>query len=231
MLCAALDLPDLSAALAFAERVAPFAGTLKVGLELFVAHGPEAVRQVQALGCNVFLDLKLHDIPETVGRSSRRAADLGVDLLTVHASGGPAMVQAAVRGAEGSSLKVIAVTVLTSLDSLDLARLGVGEELGAHSQRLADLALAAGAAGLVSSPHEVGALRAAHPSATLVTPGIRLESDEAGDQKRVASPRAAVAAGSSLLVVGRPLRDAPDLAAAAGRLLHDIDRGREQAGA
>jgi len=188
---------------------------LKVGLELFAAEGPAAVRAAAALGRPVFLDLKLHDIPNTVEGAARSAAASGASLLTVHASGGEAMVRAAVRGA-GERLRVLAVTVLTSLDDAALAAVGLAGPAGAAAIRLARLAVAAGAGGIVCSPREVAAVRAAvGPGPLLVVPGVRPAGSARGDQVRVASPAEAVRAGADVLVLGRPLRDAPDPAAAA----------------
>jgi orotidine-5'-phosphate decarboxylase len=188
---------------------------LKVGLELFAAEGPPAVHAAAALGRPVFLDLKLHDIPNTVEGAARSAAALGASLLTVHASGGPRMVEAAVRGA-GDRVRVLAVTVLTSLDDEQLARVGLAGPAPAAVVRLARLAVEAGAGGLVCSPLEVAQVRAAvGPGPLLVVPGVRPPGSAAGDQARVAAPAEAVRAGADVLVLGRPLREAPDPAAAA----------------
>lgn len=214
-LCAALDFASWSAAEPFARAVAPEVGLLKVGLELFAAEGPAAVRAAAALGRPVFLDLKLHDIPNTVEGAARSAARSGAALLTVHASGGAEMIAAAVRGA-GPGVRVLAVTVLTSLDAATLERVGLDGPPGAAVVRLARLAVAAGAGGLVCSPLEVSAVRAAvGPGPLLVVPGVRPAGTAAGDQARTATPRAAVAAGADVLVVGRPLSQAADPAQAA----------------
>jgi orotidine-5'-phosphate decarboxylase len=216
-ICAALDFPSWREAEPFARKVAPAVGMLKVGLELFAAEGPGAVRAAAALGRPVFLDLKLHDIPNTVEGAARSAAGSGASLLTVHASGGPAMVRAAVKGA-GGGLRVLAVTVLTSLDAEALRAVGLEGPPEAAVVRLARLAVEAGAGGLVCSPHEVRAVRAAvGPAPLLVVPGVRSPGAAKGDQARVATPAEAVAAGADVVVVGRPLRDADDpLAAARG---------------
>ena len=214
-LCAALDFPSWREAEAFARRVAAAVGMLKVGLELFTAEGPEAVRAAAALGRPVFLDLKLHDIPSTVEGAARSAARIGAALLTVHASGGPGMVEAAVRGA-GPGVRVLAVTVLTSLDEAALSRVGLLGPAEAAAVRLGRLAVEAGAGGLVCSPLEVAAVRASvGPGPLLVVPGVRPPGTATGDQARVATPAEAVRAGADVLVLGRPLRDAPDPAAAA----------------
>lgn len=214
-ICAALDFPAWAAAEPFARAVAAEVGMLKVGLELFAAEGPAVVRRAAALGRPVFLDLKLHDIPNTAEGAARSATASGAALLTVHASGGPAMIRAAVRGA-GPGVRVLAVTVLTSLDDAALAEIGLAGPPRDAAVRLARLAVAAGAGGLVCSPLEVAEVRAAvGPGPLLVVPGVRPEGAARGDQARVATPRAAVAAGADVVVLGRPLRDAPDPAAAA----------------
>ncbi len=217
-ICAAVDFPTWSAAEPFARAVAPEVGMLKVGLELFAAEGPAAVRMAAALGRPVFLDLKLHDIPNTVEGAARSAAESGAALLTVHASGGAEMVRAAVRGAAGR-LRVIAVTVLTSLDDAALEGIGLRGPSLAAVLRLGRLAVAAGAAGLVCSPREAAALRAdLGPSPLLVVPGVRPAGADRGDQARVATPAEAVRAGADVLVIGRPLREGSDPAAAARRI-------------
>ncbi|HEU4385920.1 MAG TPA: orotidine-5'-phosphate decarboxylase [Anaeromyxobacteraceae bacterium] len=214
-LCAALDFPSWREAEPFARAVAPAVGMLKVGLEIFAAEGPAAVRAAAALGRPVFLDLKLHDIPSTVEGAARNAARSGAALLTVHASGGPAVVEAAVRGA-GPAVRVLAVTVLTSLDQAALSRVGLAGPPEAAVVRLARLAVEAGAAGLVCSPLEVAAVRAAVGAAPLlVVPAVRPPGAAQGDQARVATPAEAVRAGADVLVLGRPLREAADPAAAA----------------
>ena len=214
-ICVALDFPSWAKAEPFARAIAPAVGILKVGLELFAAEGPPAVRAAAALGRPVFLDLKLHDIPNTVEGAARSAAACGASLLTVHASGGEEMVRAAVRGA-GGKLRVLAVTVLTSLDAGALDAIGLEGPPEAAVVRLARLAVGAGAGGLVCSPHEVRAVRAAvGPGPLLVVPGVRPAGAAKGDQARVATPAEAVAAGADVIVVGRPLRDVPDPVAAA----------------
>ena len=174
-LCAALDFPSLAAAEPFARRIAPHVGMLKVGLELFVAEGPPAVRAVAALGRPVFLDLKLHDIPNTVEGAARSAAASGAALLTVHAAGGAEMVRAAVRGA-GPGVRVLAVTVLTSLDAAALEGIGLAGPPEAAVVRLARLAVGAGAGGLVCSPQEVrgGPRRGRGPARCWWSPGSAL---------------------------------------------------------
>jgi orotidine-5'-phosphate decarboxylase len=221
----ALDYPTLAEAEAGAKRVADVVGVLKIGLELFVAEGPAAARLGQKLGNQLFLDLKLHDIPETVERAVATAGQLGATYLTLHAAGGPRMLEAAAQRAdrERAGLKLLAVTVLTSLDASDLLAVGVSEPPSEHVLRLGKLARAQGIHGLVCSTAEVGALRGAlGPEAILVTPGIRPTGAVVGDQKRVGTPTSALLDGSSLLVVGRPIRDAVDPAAAARAILNEM---------
>jgi orotidine-5'-phosphate decarboxylase len=221
-ICAAVDFPSWAEAEPFARAVAAEVGMLKVGLELFVAGGPPVVRAAAALGRPVFLDLKLHDIPNTVEGAARSAAASGASLLTVHAGGGDDMVRAAVRGA-GGRLRVLAVTVLTSLDDAALERIGLAGPASEAVVRLARLAVSAGAGGLVCSPHEVAAVRAAvGPEPLLVVPGVRPPGAAKGDQARVATPAEAVAAGADVVVVGRPLREGSDPAAAARRIAETL---------
>jgi orotidine-5'-phosphate decarboxylase len=219
----ALDYPSLGEASAGAARVRDAVGVLKIGLELFVSAGPAATRLGAELGCDVFLDLKLHDIPETVDRAVASAVQLGVRYLTVHAGGGRRMLEQAARRAEGSGMTLLAVTVLTSLDDGDLAELGIGAAASDHARRLATLAQDSGINGLVCSVNEVAGLRELMgPSATLVTPGIRPAAGGADDQKRTGTPGSAIRAGSSLLVVGRPIRDAVDPLATARAICREI---------
>ena len=226
----ALDTDDLDQALDWAERAGPAIGMVKVGLELFCAHGDRAVRALTDEGHRVMLDLKLHDSPATVARAARAAADLEVELVTVHALGGPAMLAAAVTAASDRSA-VAAVTVLTSHDEAELGAIGL-EGAPALAERLARLALDAGCQALVCSPREASSLRAlASPDVQLVCPGVRPRSSAGADtpdprgvvgddQARVATPAEAVRAGADWLVVGRPITRAADPAAAA-RALRD----------
>ena len=221
-----LDYPTLDEARRVAERVVASTGVLKVGLELFVREGPAAVRLGEELGAAVFLDLKLHDIPETVERAVASAANFGVRYLTLHAAGGPRMLEAAAKRAEreSPSLRLLAVTVLTSLDDGDLRAVGCNDGTAAQALRLAKLAVSSGVKGLVCSAAEVRALReAVGPDVVLVTPGIRpADNAKADDQKRVGTPTSAIRDGSTLLVVGRPIRDAADPALAARKILDEI---------
>ncbi len=224
-LAVALDFSDRGQVVNLARVLAGRVGTAKIGLEAFVAHGPALVSEVLALGVPVFLDLKLHDIPNTVERAARGAARLGVSLLTVHASGGEAMLRAAVAGAAAATPApaVVAVTVLTSLDDGSLADLGITGGAAARAKGWAGLAQRCGCTGVVCSAREAAALRAALGEGfLLVTPGVRPAGQDAGDQRRVTTPREAIAAGSDLLVVGRPITGAPDPAAAADEILADM---------
>lgn len=214
----AIDTPGLAGAQALARGVAPHVGGLKLGLEFFSANGPAGVAAMGGLGLPVFLDLKLHDIPNTVAGAMRALAPLLPDIVTVHAAGGHAMMRAAKTSAP-PGCKVIAVTVLTSLDAHDLAELGLGMSPAALAERYAAAARAAGLDGLVCSAAEVKALKAAWPDALAVVPGVRPAGSEAGDQKRSMLPAEALAAGADILVVGRPITAASDPAAAARDLL------------
>lgn len=221
-LAAALDTTDLNQAQRWAHAVRPHCGMLKLGLAFYLAHGAEGVRSV-AGGHPVFLDLKLHDIPNTVAGGVRAVLPLRPRMLTLHASGGSAMIRAARDAAEASGADrplVLAVTVLTSLDAASLASVGVAEPPQAQVLRLARLALGAGADGVVCAAEEVATLRAAFGAKpVLVVPGLRPSGSATGDQARVATPEEAAAAGADWLVVGRPITDAPDPAAAAAAIM------------
>jgi orotidine-5'-phosphate decarboxylase len=224
-LIVALDVPEPEVALALAEALAPVVGYFKVGLELFGAAGPDLVRRLVARRARVFLDLKLHDIPATVGRSVSVLGRLGVSLLTVHAAGGPEMLRQAVAAAAAadSPPAVLAVTALTSLDAADLRAVGIALSPAELVVRRARLAADCGVAGVVSSVQEAAAVRAVvAPGFFVVTPGIRPAGAAVGDQKRVGTPAGAIAAGASHLVVGRPIRDAPDPVAAARALVDEV---------
>ena len=210
----ALDTPSLSAARTIAEAVRGSVGGLKLGWEFFAANGPAGVATMAELGLPVFLDLKLHDIPNTVAKAVAALAPLKPAMLTVHAAGGQAMLAAA-RAAAPAETRIIAVTVLTSLDVDDLAAAGVHGSPAEQVTRLADLTRTSGADGIVCSGEEVAAARAAWPDGHFVIPGIRPEGSDVGDQKRVMIPREALAAGASVLVIGRPITAAPDPASAA----------------
>ncbi|HUK58361.1 MAG TPA: orotidine-5'-phosphate decarboxylase [Stellaceae bacterium] len=224
-LLVAIDTPDPARARALAAAVANVAGGIKLGLEFFTANGPAAVKEI-ARGAALFLDLKLHDIPNTVAGAVRAAAALEPLLLTVHAGGGPAMMRAAAEaaGAAGARRpKLLGVTVLTSLDDADLARVGQSGPAADQALRLALLARESGLDGVVCSPHEVARLRAAcGQDFLLVVPGIRPAGTGADDQKRVLTPRAALDAGADYLVIGRPITAAPDPGAAARAIAAEL---------
>ncbi len=218
----ALDAPDRLTALRWAEATSPHVAVMKVGLETYLRDGSSIVGEVRAVApdCGLFLDLKLHDIPNTVAGAARSLAHLDPDFLTVHASGGPAMVAAAVAALPGT--RIAGVTVLTSLSDSDLALVGIQGPALEAAVRLARMAVEAGARALVCSPQEVAAIRAAVPDdITLITPGVRPATGagaELADQSRVATPEATLAAGANLLVIGRPITAAGDPGAAAAEL-------------
>jgi orotidine-5'-phosphate decarboxylase len=212
-----LDTPDLDHAEALARQVAPHVGGLKLGLEFFMANGPEGVRRMGAVGLPLFLDVKLHDIPNTVAGALKSLAGLDLAIVNVHASGGLAMMQAA-RAACRPGTRLIAVTVLTSLDEADLSAMGVFGNPAAQVHRLAVLAREAGLDGVVCSAHEVAALKAEWDEGLFVVPGIRPAGADLGDQKRVMTPKAALGAGAGVLVIGRPITAAADPAAAAAAI-------------
>lgn len=223
----ALDVPTVEQALALVQQLSPVVGGFKIGSELFTAAGPDIVRTVRATGAIVFLDLKFHDIPHTVARAVAAAVRLDVQMLTVHTSGGLAMLQAAEEAArQTASLTgrtvplVLGVTVLTSLDATALAEVGCDNHVGRQVERLANLAVRAGLRGLVCSPLEVAGLRQILPShMQLVTPGIRPEGQDPGDQRRTLTPQEALAAGADWLVIGRPITEAAHPARAAEAIL------------
>ena len=218
-LIVALDVASTAEVEQLVDRLGDSVSFYKIGLELFSAEGPDVVKAVKSRGKKVFLDLKLHDIPRTVERAVKSGAALGVDLMTIHAVGGKAMIRAAKDAAlscGSSAPKILPVTVLTSLDQTDLGELGVSREMKAHVEALGRLACENGADGIVCSPKEVANMRAAlGPNALLVTPGVRPAGADMGDQKRVATPGQAVQDGSTHLVVGRPILEAADPCAAA----------------
>ncbi len=220
----ALDAPDADTAARWAVAVAPHVAVVKVGLELFSRFGPPVVDAVRGgSGMGLFLDLKLHDIPATVAGAARAVAGLRPTFLTVHASGGPAMVRAAVEAAP--DVEIAAVTILTSLSAADLQLVGFGAEPLDAVRRLAVMAVGAGARAVVCSPREVALVRAeVGPDVTLITPGVRPTGSDAQDQARVATPAAAVAAGADLLVVGRPITGADDPGAAAALIAAELAR-------
>jgi orotidine-5'-phosphate decarboxylase len=226
-LIVALDVPQASDAEALVEALAGQVGMFKVGSQLFTAAGPDFVRSLVSRGEKVFLDLKYHDIPNTVASAVSAASRLGASLLTVHALGGQAMMEAAVGALPAIDARLIAVTVLTSHEAPTLASLGLAPDVPMTVQRLAMLAKAARVDGVVASPHEVALIReACGPDFLVVTPGIRPIGARAGDQARAATPAAALAGGSDYLVVGRPITEARDPAAAAEAILREMEAGR-----
>lgn len=221
----AFDFPDAAAALAMAARLDPQLCRVKVGKELFTAAGPDVVRQLVARGFDVFLDLKYHDIPNTVAGACRAAARLGVWMLNVHASGGEAMMRAAREAVAGATRvpMVIGVTVLTSLGDDELVKIGFRANADDTVLALAKLAKASGLDGVVCSAHEAPQLRAAlGPAFVLVTPGIRLPGGDPGDQARVVTPVEAIRLGADYLVIGRPITAAADPLAQLGQIRESI---------
>jgi len=230
-LIVALDVDSQAQAERLAERLDGLVRRFKIGSQLFTAGGPAVVEAIQKRGAEVFLDLKFHDIPNTVAGAAREAARLGVFMFNVHASGGLAMMKAAADGAAAAAVELsvrrplaIAVTVLTSLDRAALHReLGVTSSVEDHVLHLAELAREAGLDGTVASPVEIAAIRRSLGAAwVIVTPGVRPAGSAAGDQSRVATPGAATRAGAHYLVVGRPITGAPDPAAAAAAILEEM---------
>ena len=226
----ALDVPTVDKALELAGQLAPVVGAFKIGSELFTAAGPDIVRQIRGTGAAVFLDLKFHDIPNTVAKAVASATRLDVQMLTLHTGGGPAMMKAAENSAQQTAAQlkqpaplVLGVTVLTSMNSEELVAVGLASNVGKQVERLATLAADAGLRGLVCSPLEIVALRQFLPaSVQLVTPGIRGPGDAADDQKRTLSAKEAMAAGANWLVIGRPIYAAENPRAAAEGILESL---------
>ncbi len=210
----AIDTPDLDRARGIAERVHHHVGGIKLGLEFFMANGRAGVREMADIGLPIFLDLKFHDIPNTVGKAIQALRPLEPAILTVHAAGGRAMLEDA-KAAAPSGTKVVAVTMLTSLDDNDLVSIGLSPDPHEQVMRLAELARSAGVDGIVCSGEEVAAAKSIWHDGFFVVPGVRPSNGAVGDQKRVVTPRAALDAGASILVVGRPITLAqdPDMAA------------------
>ena len=226
----ALDVPTAEQAIALAQQVAPAVGAFKIGSELFTAAGPDIVRKIRATGASIFLDLKFHDIPNTVAKAIASAVRLDVQMITIHTGGGLTMMQAAEESAQKTAEQaglnaplVLGVTVLTSMESSDLAGVGITAGVGQQVERLAQLAARAGLRGLVCSPLEVAGLRQSLPShMQFVTPGIRTGDDAAGDQKRTLSAKEAMEAGASWLVIGRPIYAAPNPREAAEKIRESL---------
>jgi len=234
-LIVALDVDTPDQALALVQQLRDVAGMFKIGSTLFTLAGPQIVKDIVASGAKVFLDLKFHDIPHQVAGAARSAARLGVSLFTIHASGGAEMMRAAVEAVNEVAEKehttraaVLAVSVLTSIDGNTLAQIGVNASPEESVLRLVKLAEQAGVDGVVASPQETQKIRAAvaNPSFLIVTPGIRPAGGDAGDQRRVATPEAALSAGASYLVVGRPITGAPDPVAAAREIAAQMERAQ-----
>ncbi|MBR5946817.1 orotidine-5'-phosphate decarboxylase [bacterium] len=223
----ALDVSDREAMRALIRELAPYGGIFKLGLEMFVGFGPEVVREVIEGGGKVMLDLKLHDIPNTVKKAAKNAGLLGAELLTVQASGGSAMLKAAVEGIKeaGSKTKVLAVTVLTSIDEETLNNeLGVGKSVLDQVKSLAMLARESGVDGVVCSPKEITAIReCCGPDFLIVTPGTRPKGSAVGDQKRIKTPAEAINDGANYIVVGRPITEAASPAGAMEAILKEIE--------
>ena len=210
----ALDVPQLAAAEELARKVKDHVGGLKLGLEFFCAHGHHGVHEIAKIGLPIFLDLKLHDIPNTVAAAMQAIHVLEPAIVTIHASGGRAMMEDA-KAAAGEHTKVVAVTLLTSLDESDMVATGIGGSANDQVMRLADLAHSAGLDGIVCSGHEVGAVHRQWKDGFFVVPGLRPAGGAMGDQKRAVTPRDARDNGASVLVIGRPISRAEDPAAAA----------------
>jgi len=226
----ALDVSSTEKAISLVEQVAPAVGAFKIGSELFTAAGPEIVRRIRATGSAVFLDLKFHDIPNTVAKAVASAVRLDVQMLTIHIGGGPVMMKAAEESAQKTAEQlgrpaplVLGVTVLTSFDGNELSSVGVSSTVAHQVERLAALAMKSGLRGLVCSPLELTGLRQTLPeSVQLVTPGIRGAEDEAGDQKRTLSAREAMDAGANWVVIGRPIHAASEPRLAAQKILESL---------
>ena len=221
----ALDTPSLDRARALSQSLKSYVGGVKLGLEFYGANGPDGVRAIVSAGAPVFLDVKLHDIPNTVAGAMKALAPIGAAIINVHASGGAAMMRAAGEAARTVErpAKIIAVTVLTSLEDRDLPEVGVSDSALNQAVRLAVLAKDSGLDGVVCSPHEIAAVRAAcGPRFLIVTPGVRPAGGELGDQKRVMTPRQAVEAGADILVIGRPITAAADPVQAARQIAADL---------
>ena len=227
---AALDVLTAEQALKLAEQIAPTVGAFKIGGELFTAAGPDIVKKIRATGASIFLDLKFHDIPNTVAKAAAAATRLDVQMLTIHTSGGLEMMRAAEESAQRTANQaglnaplVLGVTVLTSSDSHTLSEIGCDKNIGAQVERLANLAVKAGLRGLVCSPLEIADLREFLPSHfQLVTPGIRTGAEKADDQKRTLTPREAIDAGANWLVIGRPIYATENPRAAAEKILSTL---------
>jgi orotidine-5'-phosphate decarboxylase len=232
-LIVALDFPDLSAAEKIVKKISPLVKIFKVGKELFVSAGPEAIAMIHSYKCRVFLDLKFHDIPNTVGSACEAAARLGVFMMNVHVLGGKTMLFNAVQGAHKVANenktpppKVLGVTILTSLTDLDLKEVGIKKKVKEEVKDLAVLAQSCGLDGVVASGHEIKPIRAATKKNFLITtPGVRPTWAAQGDQKRIMTPKEAVALGADYIVVGRPITQHPQPLVAAEKILKEVSHG------
>ena len=221
-LIVALDVPTQTEALELVRELSPEVGFFKIGLQLYIAGGPEIVRGVLATGAKVFLDLKLHDIPNTVGKAVESAHRLGVQMLTIHLSGGEEMIRAAIAGRK-HNMSILGVTVLTSASEQTLRETGVSDKIENHVLRLAKLGVEKGIDGIVASPHEITMLRREFGGKIkIVVPGIRPSGSESADQKRVMTPREAIQAGADYLVIGRPIIADPAPHEAVTRILDEV---------
>lgn len=221
----ALDAPNTSAALALVDSLGDSVSWIKIGLQLFTAEGPSIVREIKARGFKVFLDLKFHDIPNTAREAVHSAVALGVEMTTIHLSGGRKMVTEAVKASEGSPLLVLGVTVLTSFDEAELRGIGVERPVETQVSELVALGFDSGLRGVVCSPHEIAVLRGRFGEAlTIVTPGVRPAGSAAGDQQRIMTPEEAVKAGASHLVIGRPITGAASPREAALAIAESLGR-------
>jgi orotidine-5'-phosphate decarboxylase len=224
----ALDFDTPAKALDLVPQLKSVAGMFKVGSRLFTAGGPQVVKEILAMGTKVFLDLKYHDIPYQIAGAARSAAKLGVSLFTIHASGGSEMMRRAVEAVAdvgNGETKVLAITVLTSMDAATLEQIGVASTVEQSVLRLARLAMASGVDGVVASPQEIQSIRRAvsNPELLILTPGIRPATSQNEDQKRIATPAAAIAAGANYIVVGRPITAAPNPLEAARAIANEME--------
>ena len=219
----ALDAPDLQTAKSWAKEVSPYVSTLKIGLENYLRDGKSSIEEIRKISdCEIFLDLKLHDIPATVAGACRSISDLIPKYLTVHASGGEEMINEAVKTLP--STLIVAVTILTSIDEVNLQKIGFKNAPKESAVNLAKLAVAAGARAIVCSPQEVAEIRKnVDPSIVLITPGVRPKGSNANDQQRIATPEEALLNGANLLVIGRPITGSDNVSQAAKRISEEVN--------
>ena len=219
----ALDAPDLETVKTWAKEVSPYVSTLKIGLETYLRDGKKSIEQIKEISnCDLFLDLKLHDIPATVAGACRSVADLNPKYLTVHASGGSEMIKEAAKTLPNTL--IVAVTILTSIDEKNLQEIGFNKSSKESAVNLAKLAVAAGARAIVCSPQEVGEIRKnVDSSIVLITPGIRPQGSSSNDQQRIATPQEALLNGANLLVIGRPITGSDNVGEAAKRISEEVN--------